>query len=114
MSGHSIIDAVSVKLALSHCLPKFKSAQEEPKIKSGFLPKAFAFRGENVANLRLKNIDNRLASPSKLDVLTRKAKKKVYEVLFKTYILFSHLFEEIMWDNSKSPSYTNIANISCW
>ena len=53
----------------------FKATQEEPKIKSTFSSKAFPFRGENVTNLGRKNIDDRLASPSKPDVLILKVKK---------------------------------------
>lgn len=74
MSGHSIIEAVWVKLAL-HCLPVFAETQKKPKNKSGFSSKAFPFRGENVTNLGCKDIDNKLSSPSKPDVLSHKPKK---------------------------------------
>lgn len=53
----------------------FKATQVVPKIKTGVSSKAFPIRGENVTNLGHKNIDNRLASPSKPDVLTLKVKK---------------------------------------
>lgn len=48
----------------------FKATQEVPKIKSGFSPKVFPFGSENVTNWGRKNIENRLTSPSKPDVLT--------------------------------------------
>lgn len=113
MSGHSIIEVVWVKFAL-HCLPVFTEAWEKPKNKSEFSSKTFPFRGENVTNLDCKDIDKNLSSPSKPDVLTHKAKKQGSETFFKTYILFSHPFEEMIWDKLKSPSYTNIASTSCW
>lgn len=59
----------------------FKATREEPKIKSGVLSKAFPFRGENVINLGRKNIDNRLASPSKPNVLTLKVKKELWDFI---------------------------------